>query len=276
VFLIREAGGSGPFLNTPNSSIGTGGSDFQPGGRVALIKHRDAAFDYEIAYLGFGSNSGFDFASGNLRGSGVAPAGSEIAFATPVALNGSGIYLSHLQSSFNSLEFNVRENVSDYLTILAGFRWINLNERFGFLLASPTDAIAGVTEATNNLLGFQVGADGVLYDMGRFQIDGIAKAGIYGNLADNQTAVIGVPNPGFIAFTDDTTDVAFEADVRLGGTYWLGERFAVRGGYQLIWLEGVALAADQIAAVDLNNRWGLDTSGSPFWHGAYVEAMLTW
>jgi hypothetical protein len=204
------------------------------------------------------------------------PAGSQIQFRTPLLLGGSGILLSGLQSNFNSIEVNVREDVNEYVSLLAGFRWINLNERFSYLFSIPLTSIVGSTQADNNLLGFQIGADGVLYDLGRFRFDGIAKAGIYGNLAQNQSALVGVPFPGALAFTHDTTDLAFEADARLGGTYFVTDRFAVRGGYQVLWLEGVALAAKQIAVTDWDDLRGVSTSGSPFYHGAYFEAMLTW
>jgi hypothetical protein len=276
VFLQREAGGA-VFLQTPGTTFSAPDVGFQAGARVSLVKHRECGLDYEFAYMGFGSSAGFDFTAGSLNGVQQVPNGSQIEFQTPLLIGADAILLSGLQSNFNSIEVNVRENVTEYLTLLAGFRWINLNERFSYLFTIPPLAsIVGSTQADNNLLGFQVGADGVLYDMGRFRFDGIAKAGIYGNLAQNQSAIVGIPVPGALAFSHDTTDLAFEADARIGGTYFLTDRFAVRGGYQVMWLEGVALAAEQIAVTDWGNLRGVDTSGSPFYHGAYVEAMLTW
>ena len=37
---------------------------------------------------------------------------------------------------------------------------------------------------TNNLYGFQIGADGKLLERGRFSIDGLVKAGIFDNNAE--------------------------------------------------------------------------------------------
>lgn len=275
VFLQREAGGA-VFLNTPGTTFNVPDLNFQAGGRVSLIKHRECGHDFEFAYTGFGSQTGFNFTSGGLLGGAVVPNGSQIQFLNPLAITADGILISNLQSNFNSIEVNVREDVNDYLTLLAGFRWINLNEQFNYLFTIPLAGIIGSTQADNNLLGFQIGADGVLYDMGRFRLDGIAKAGIYGNLAENQSALLALPIPGALAFSHNTTTVAFEADARIGGTYFLTDRFAVRGGYQVMWLEGVALAANQIPVTDWDNLRGVDTDGSPFYHGAYVEAMLTW
>ena len=41
----------------------------------------------------------------------------------------------------------------------------------------------------NNLYGFQVGGDGKLFERGRFSLDGLIKAGVYGNNAAETTAV---------------------------------------------------------------------------------------
>jgi hypothetical protein len=275
VFLQREAG-SAVFLNTPGTTFNVPDAPLQAGGRVSLIKHRDNGLDYEFAYLGFGSGTGFNFASGNLLGGVAVQNGSSINFVNPLAIIEDGFLISSLQSNVNSIEVNVRENVSENLTLLAGFRWINLNERFTYLFQFPLASIIGNTQADNNLLGFQVGADGVIYDFGRFRIDGIAKAGIYGNLAQNTSAIAAIPLPGVLAYSHNTTTVAFEADARMGGTYQLTDRFAVRGGYQVMWLEGVALASHQIPVTNWDTLRGVHTGGSPFYHGAYVEAMFSW
>ena len=42
---------------------------------------------------------------------------------------------------------------------------------------------------TNNLYGFQIGADGKILERGRFSIDGLVKAGIFDNNAEQTTEV---------------------------------------------------------------------------------------
>lgn len=49
------------------------------------------------------------------------------------------------------------------------------------------------------------------------------------------------------------------------------QRFPERIGYDVLWQESVAVAADQIAVSDLpNNHVGVNTDGSLFYHGAHI------
>jgi hypothetical protein len=43
---------------------------------------------------------------------------------------------------------------------------------------------------------------------------------------------------------------------------------SVRAGYQLLYVNGVAIAADQVTATDFVTSSGIDTHGSAFFHGA--------
>ena len=56
------------------------------------------------------------------------------------------------------------------VTLLAGFRWIDLRENLAGALEPPTvpgEAPFWDTTTTNNLYGFQIGADGKLFERGR-------------------------------------------------------------------------------------------------------------
>ncbi len=55
------------------------------------------------------------------------------------------------------------------------------------------------------------------------------------------------------------------------GLYQLNDYWWVRGGYQLLWIEGAALASDQVAVSDpFHGHAAIDTNGSPFFHGAII------
>ena len=79
--------------------------------------------------------------------------------------------------------------------MLAGFRWINLGENLTGTLNPTTFPWEQSywnfwnTTTTNNLYGFQIGADGKLWERGRFSIDGLVKAGIFDNNAEQTTEV---------------------------------------------------------------------------------------
>ena len=78
------------------------------------------------------------------------------------------------------------------MTVLAGFRWVNLSEELEGILLPPTPPGTGPfwdTQTKNNLYGFQIGADAKLLERGRFSIDGVVKAGIYDNHAEEASSV---------------------------------------------------------------------------------------
>ncbi|MGD9719626.1 MAG: hypothetical protein AB7O59_00225 [Pirellulales bacterium] len=59
-------------------------------------------------------------------------------------------------------------------------------------------------------------------------------------------------------------------DSSFTGVIQLTDNLALRAGYQLLWVSGVATASDQLPATSL------DTSGDVFLHGALVGAEAGW
>ena len=116
-------------------------------------------------------------------------------------------------------EANGRLALSSRVTLLAGFRWLKLNDTLEDTL-SPADRTAPTwknvcnpsnctlidvaqaspsgqagnyppfwnTNTANNLYGFQIGVDGKIFELGRFSIDGQVKIGLFDN---NRGAVDG-------------------------------------------------------------------------------------
>ena len=56
----------------------------------------------------------------------------------------------------------------------------------------------------------------------------------------------------------------------------LTDHLALRGGYRLLWLDGVALASDQLAVSDFANGSGFNDSGNVFYHGAFAGFELAY
>ena len=133
------------------------------------------------------------------------------------------------------------------VTVLAGFRWLELREDLQGTLVPPTfswEPPFWNTDTRNNLYGFQIGADGKLFDYGRFSINGLVKAGIYDNQADQLTevSIFKVARPSFAS----TNHAAFVGEIDLQCKYQVTKRLSLKAGYEAIWLEGVALAPGQI------------------------------
>lgn len=188
----------------------------------------------------------------------------------------------------HSTEVNLRSRWNDFVTVLGGFRWVELSEQLDYQVNTVTNIpgfppfippfsipanFAQRAHTQNHLYGFQLGTDVLLWDRGGpLTVNTELKAGIYSNLAKNSGAL---ESPvGDIVGDGRTYHTAFLGELGINARYQLTRSLALRAGYQLLWVEGVALVNDNqfdaLAAGEVN------TSGSPFYHGALVGAELSW
>lgn len=155
---------------------------------------------------------------------------------------------------------------------LAGLRLINVDERFRMWTEDQQDPDGGYLsiKTDNILLGLQAG--GTIdrqYNCWCFGATG--KAGAYLNFADGNLYVYdrdGLLPPLEESDTDNSTDVAFVAELDIGVSRHLACGVAVRAGYQVTWISGLALATEQISS-DVT-RVALDTDGDVLYNGGYV------
>jgi hypothetical protein len=273
VFLKRDRPDAGVIIgpNPPNGNSFSRGSNFdfntQEGIDVVVARRFANGDQIEGRYFGIDdSTATHRFTSGgNFIGAGfVGPAGSRF----------DGRYTSNLKSA----ELNWRQPLSDQLTFLAGFRYIELEDTLYYTI--NTSVASGLYENDNQLYGGQIGADLALLDHRRpFQLHVIGKAGAFGNNADGRfrTFVGGVNQIG--DFGRDESGSALAGDLQLVGSYPLTRHIAARGGYQMLWIDNVTLAGDnasvsQINPVLLNNS--LDYDGHVFYHGAMIGLEMMW
>lgn len=174
-------------------------------------------------------------------------------------------------TSLYSAEANGRLDVGSRVTLLAGARWLQLNDTLEGTLTpadrtaptwkqtNPTDDIfqvtAGNTPAgnyppfwttgtTNNLYGVQIGVAGKIFELDRFSLDGLIKIGLFDNNAEQST---GVSLRKTIFPSHATTNqAAFASEAGLQIKYQLINGVALKAGYELLWLDGIALAPGQI------------------------------
>jgi hypothetical protein len=194
-------------------------------------------------------------------------------------VNGIGFTVTDANARYTSAiytgELNVRRQWCDGFTLLAGFRMGQLNEHYlgsGTDLQSPATIDALATSTYNHLYGFQLGSDILVYDMGGpLQINVLCKGGIYDNYAHqsyNRTTV----NGGVVTVLDDRSagrnQAAFLGEAGVVATYAVTKRLAFRTAAEAMWLTGVALAPEQISAVNPPlNQFSINTSGSAFFYG---------
>ncbi len=174
-----------------------------------------------------------------------------------------------------SAEANGRLALSSRVTVLAGFRWFQLNDTLQGTL-SPADRTAPAwkqscnaynctlidvaqaplggpagnyppfwtTTTANNLYGLQIGVDGKIIELGRFSVDGRIKIGLFDNNAEQST---GVSLEKVVYPASAVADhAAFVSEASLQLKYQLMDGMALKAGYEALWLDGVALAPGQI------------------------------
>ena len=253
--------------NSTSDNVTAPDLGFQGGMKISVIRHRCAAHDIEIGVMGLFSDSGVN----------VGSVDDDMEFPTTpnVGIIDDGFLLSNYRSSLVGIETNLRSQHSACISTFAGFRWMMLDEDLAYSAVVPggPQAIGGFNSTCNNLLGGQVGMDAVLCRHGCFTVEGGIQAGVYWNLASQDSLIVDTSTgPAFIS--EDGSQLSFQGEAELLAVYQLNRRWAVRGGYQVMWIEGVALAPDQISALNLITSSGLDVEGSPFYHGAVAQLEL--
>jgi len=201
--------------------------------------------------------------------------GSAVQYATSFGVTGtpselSAVYISHL----DGVELNLRRPVGDgWLTVFGGFRFLELDERLTIVqdIGPGVNLATNRIEAVNDLYGFQIGADGRLLTRGQLGIDATLKAGIFGNHAANSVAIRQTAGADFDSRAGDGT-TAFVGELGVSAIYCLCEGVAFRAGYQLMWLDGIAEAADQIAVSDpLAGTATIDSGDSAVYEGVFMS-----
>ena len=238
--------------------------------RYQLIQECCSCWGWDIGYFGIDSWT----SSGN-GGVPVSP-----------VLHGPGIDFQSTQhgtifrgeygTDLYSAEFNIRRRCHEWVTLVAGFRWIELRDELRTLTIAPQVEDFFTIDTNNYLYGFQLGVDTRLLDMGtRFGIDGIFRAGIMYNNCDQNTWA-----PVLTPFVPDAADqitarddhAAFVGEVGIRGSLQICRGLYATGGYTLMLMDGLALAPDQIRHTDLIApvTATLDTGGTLYFHGATV------
>lgn len=230
------------------------------GPKVSAIWHDacDCGWDVEVAYFqvdGFAANA-------------FMPGTSTIVSDVSTGASVTDANVRYTSALYNG-ELNVRQQWCDWLTLSCGFRMVQLNEQYNAAGTSvQSSALVTVTDNTSNhLYGFQLGADAEVYNMGgALTINGLCKAGIYQNYANQVlTRTFGSTVESLDARRDHA---AFLGEVGIVARYAFTKRLALRASYEAMWLEGVALAPEQISATDFTSHIATcDTAGGVFYHG---------
>jgi hypothetical protein len=197
-------------------------------------------------------------------------------------------------SVINSAEANVfstthewRESAQGWLTVdwLAGFRYVGVEEQASIEVDSCSTCVGPnvvnvpySVRTRNNMFGAQIGNRSRL-TWQRWALEGWAKAGLLGNSQEQlQSSLIdyrGFEQRG--ATSSWGTGVGFIGDINMSAIYRLTDVWGIRAGYNLIWIDGLALAPNQFDfTVNSNSGTNLVSGGGIFMQGANLGLEARW
>jgi hypothetical protein len=247
---------------------------WQPGVRLLVGWQQDACRAWEFSYFGIF----------NWQASATAIGNNNLAIPGNLGLASLDFFAADqmtldYKSRLNNVEANFVRSLSGDVALIAGFRYLTLNEDFNI---RSTDLDSGTSNyrihSTNNLFGGQLGARLKQY-YSRFGWDATVKAGVFGNAASQAQTVTDFPPLFFLRDqrTASGGQVAFVGDINISGFYQLNDLWALRGGYNLLWVQGVALAPNQLDFTDTpTSGTTLHSTGGFFAHGVNLGVQASW
>ena len=185
------------------------------------------------------------------------------------------------RGQIKSAELNYRWCQGRRVIWLAGVRWVEWNEIAAVDMQEASGANRGnniEANVGNDLYGGQFGCRLKLWDVGRWQVGGIGKAGVFGNTAYQRTSALVDGEPfGPIGAADN--NVSFFGEVGVNSTLWVTRHLAWRVGYNFFWLQGVATAAQQFPLGSFgppNTTASINANGAVFLQGFSTGLETRW
>ncbi len=237
---------------------------YEIGPRVRILRDGGpGCCAWEVGYFGIYSWNSSATVTGDVR------------FVGPgflIAVNPGSFTLDY-DSSLQSGEVNFRPGRGNPWGWFLGIRYINLDEAFSVRENNTPLPNVLQIDTNNNLYGGQIGTQFIMLGIGSpLRLQGRITGGIYYNDASQGTssAIVG---PGVSASSDD---LAFVGEAEVSIVYQLTPRLAIRGGYQIMGISGVALAPDQIHSTALNISEASVRLGSLWADGAHLGFTFMW
>jgi hypothetical protein len=249
---------------------------FCGGPRLGLIHHGDDGRDFEVSYFQIGDWNAYRSAGPTPNDWLVMKAPGD--FVQEQDNKNEQMMAWDYASRLYNAEVNLRWHPWQRVSLLAGFRWVNLTEELQGTLPPERTTPFWDTQTKNNLYGIQIGAEGKVFECGRFSIGCMGKAGLFVNHVEETTDVsIYRILYGESAWTNHP---AFVGETGLRCQYQVTRRLSLRAGYEAMWLQGVALAPAQIAETYSHQAvlpqdiyvqaLGINCRSGVFYHGATV------
>ncbi len=161
-----------------------------------------------------------------------------------------------------------------------GFRYLRIDELL--TVSGERDEVGGTetgtyeVRASNDLYGPQFGLR-LRHCRGPWSVEGTGKVAVFGNDASTSQVLTDFPNFVLRDVSASDGDVAFLGELNLSLIRQISDHWFLRGGYNLIWIDGVALAPDQLDFT-LTSASGttIDTDNTMFLHGVNIGFEGRW
>ena len=309
-FLYLGLDNGGPFIEFSRDTGGTTritSNDLEygdePGFRVTGTYQTGPGSNLEFTYLGM-----FDFKEESLA-TGVDELNSIFTnfLANDPGLQGQEQFDqadSHrisLSNNTDSLELNYRRRWVGPTCLLQGswligVRYTRVKERLRFISHASRDTDADliddtggigtcIVDATNYMTGPQIGGDLWLCVLPGLNVGLDGKFALLGNNAKQSTRISGVDlADNFIGIVPSEATgndkVTFLGEASLNVNYRVNHRLTIRAGYELILLEGVALALEnfnpEVPLFGFTRTPSFSDGGALFYDGFTFGAELMW
>lgn len=267
--ILFDNGSEAEVLSTSDLGLGT-----QAGPRLILLRSLGSGWTLDLEYFGIDG-----WSATNQAGPGDFLLIGDQSQRGPDVETAALLYASR----FRTAEINLRTPGNSWIQPLAGFRWIGLSETYqssGTAMDAPGSVPYVLRYNTrNNLYGGQLGANLILWDRGgAVTITSLNKAGLYfGDSLNAGSYTTGGSDPYSFHGRGHTQQAAFFGELGLTANWQISEHVAIRGGYQLYWLTGVALAPNQPTSTELVfGTGGINSSGNTFMHGPSAGLQVSW
>lgn len=181
-------------------------------------------------------------------------------------------------SKFYNVEFNYWGYSSpprvDYFSAawIAGLRYMNLREHFDVSFHRSGNKSTYKIETHNHLIGPQLGANIQMNPIRCLSWDFNVKVGYFLDYAKQESSLGDRDNSIKLRdFEKHECTGTLLVDVLASLSFYFGNHFSIRSGYQMIYLTGLALAPEQVDKnVDPHSGKHLDTKGEATIHGLFV------
>jgi hypothetical protein len=181
-------------------------------------------------------------------------------------------------SEINSIEGNVWLHMSERVRWMVGFRFIEFDDHYSVDAAGgrvPDTVVTLRNNAYNNIIGGQFGGDIRAGQWGWLTADIGMKLGAYSNNATQNSREVDTAQPLDMSLRTKGTHLTWTAELNATLSWEvIMDRLFLRGGYQMLWIDGLLLAPEQIGVNDFTAGTAGMRFDTAFLHGAFAGAEL--